>query len=382
MLKPLDVALVTETYPPEINGVAMTLGNLVQGLRVRGWRVQVVRPRQPGEAEACDQEWLRPSLPVPRYAGLRIGLPSGLSLHGRWRRRRPDLVHVVTEGPLGLSALRSARRLGIPVSSGFHTNFHDYSRHYGLSWMHGAVERYLKAFHNRTRCTLVPAQDVITQLSQRGFRNLMLLGRGVDAGLFTPELRSDELRASWGADRDTLVALHVGRVAPEKNIPLALRAFAAIRAVRPDAKLVVVGEGPERARLAASAANARFTGALPRAELARAYASADLFLFPSMSETYGNVLMEAMASGLPAVSFDYAAPRQHVRDGVNGWTVPFGDGDAFVRRAVAIASDDARRRGAGIEARRTALAVGWEHVVDRFAAILRRVAGAAHQVEA
>ncbi|MBA3845127.1 MAG: glycosyltransferase, partial [Planctomycetes bacterium] len=217
-LPPLDVALVTETYPPEINGVAMTLANLVGGLRTRGWRVQVVRPRQSCDNGSCDEnEWLRPSLPIPNYAGLRLGLPSGFSLHGRWRRKRPDLVHVVTEGPLGLSALRSARRLGIPVSSGFHTNFHDYTRHYGVSWMHGALERYLKAFHNRTRCTLVPAEDVITQLAKRGFRNLMLLGRGVDAGLFSPELRSQELRASWGAAPDTLVALHVGRVAPEKN---------------------------------------------------------------------------------------------------------------------------------------------------------------------
>ncbi len=363
----LSLALVTETWRPEVNGVAMTLGRLVDGLRARHHQVEVVRPRQDGDAggDLHGAHLLRASLPIPRYTGLRLGLPSSHVLRARWRTKRPDLVHVATEGPLGLSALRAAHSLGIPVSSGFHTNFHDYSGHYGIGVLRSTVEGYLRWFHNRTRCTLVPTEVQRNALARAGFRGVRTLGRGVDAELFHPRCRSAVLRAQWGAGEDTLVAVLVSRSAPEKNIPLAIRAFRALRAVVPDAVMVIAGDGPERARLAAANPDIYFIGNLPRPEIAAIYASADLFLFPSMSETFGNVVLEAMASGVPAVAFAYAAPEMYMRDGVNGRLVPFGDADAFIAASVEAARNRGHLRAMAAAARATAATVSWDAIVNR-----------------
>ncbi len=363
----LRLALVTETWPPEINGVAMTLSRLVEGVRRRGHQVEVVRPRQAsdGSGSRPGDCLLRDSLPVPNYTGLRLGLPCGGVLAARWRRQRPDVVHIATEGPLGVSALRTALSLGIPVTSGFHTNFHDYSRHYRVGFLHHLVEGYLRRFHNRTRRTLVPTRAQVGQLAVSGFRGVSTLGRGVDIALFNPALRSDAVRTAWGAGAQTLVCLHVGRVAPEKDIPLALEAFRAIARQHPDALMVVAGDGPERARLKAAFPEVVFTGLLDRADLAIAYACADLFLFPSLSETFGNVVLEAMASGVPAVAFRYAAPALHMVDEETGWLVACDDRAGFIRAACTAAAHP-QRAAYGVAARVSVLPLSWDGIVDRF----------------
>src|SRR5882672_6779735 len=155
----LRVAIVTETYPPEINGVARTVGLMVEALCERGHEVQLIRPRQRAERASPDggpEEKLVPGLPIPFYRHLQMGFAPPRLFQGEWTKRRPDLVHVVTEGPLGWAAVSAARRLGIPICSDFHTNFHSYSRHYGMGVFSGIVSRYLRALHNRTDCTLVP----------------------------------------------------------------------------------------------------------------------------------------------------------------------------------------------------------------------------------
>ena len=374
----LRIALVSETFPPEINGVAMTLGRLVDGLAGRGHRVQVVRCRQPGEIPPIPRSHIEhlalPSLPIPRYQGLRLGLPAGGRLREAWTREPPDIVHVATEGPLGRSAQRTALDLGIAHSSSFHTNFDDYAKHYRIGLLRGLVKRSLRRFHARARVTMAPSQDLIDRLASEGYANLALLGRGVDTRLFDPAKRDHALRRSWGAKAVDPVFIHVGRVAPEKNIPLALEAFTRIREMIPGARMVVVGDGPLRAPLAARHPAVLFTGALPVEELARHYASADVFLFPSMSETFGNVLLEACASGLATVSFDYAAPRTYIRPGVNGLLAAVGDEDGWLDHAEAIAGDPLRIGRLRHAARATAEGIGWEAVIDRFEGYLRQAA--------
>ena len=378
----MRITLVTETFQPEINGVSMTLGRLVEGLAKRGHLVHVVRCRRPHEDPLVIPAGVThsafPSLPIPRYHGLRLGLPARGRLRELWSRECPDLVHVATEGPLGRSALLAAIDLGLPISSSYHTNFHDYSRHYGFGILHGMVERYLRNFHNRTRVTMVPSPDLLEQLSAAGYHHLTTLGRGVDTTLFNPAKRDQQLRATWGAGLHDPVLLHVGRVAPEKNIPLALAAFRRIQAVHPNARMVVVGDGPLRRGLAAAHPMVHFTGELSVSDLTRHYASADVFLFPSMSETFGNVLLEACASGLATISFNYAAPKAYIRPEDNGLLAPFGDEAAWLGQACTLASEPEAIKRMRQSARVTAEHIGWDAVIDRIELLLRRAADPQH----
>jgi glycosyltransferase involved in cell wall biosynthesis len=376
----LSIALVTETWAPEINGVAMTLGRLVGGLARLGHRIQVVRPGQGHEDGRCAvehplvSELVRPGLPLPGYQALRLGLPSASALATAWRRQRPDVVHIATEGPLGASALSAATALGLPITSSYHTNFDDYAKHYRIGFLRPLATAWLRSFHNRTRLTLVPSADLLRRLQADGYENCALWSRGVDIEVFDPAKRSAELRASWGAAEGDLVCLHVGRVAAEKDIPLAIAAFASIRAAHPRARMVVAGDGPMLAGLRRDHPEVVFTGRLDQDGLAAAYASADLFLFPSRSETFGNVLCEAMASGVPAVGFSYAAAAMHGRDGENMRTVPFDHPELFAGVACDLAGNQAQRQRISAQARSDMLGNAWAPVVERFASCLAGVA--------
>lgn len=373
----LRIAVVTETYPPEVNGVAMTLGRMVEGLVSRGHRVQLIRPRQRGEVGAPGDddidELLTRGWKIPRYAGLNFGLPARRVLLAQWRRSRPDLVHVATEGPLGWSAVSAALKLGLPVTSDFHTNFDHYSGHYGMSWLRMPVAAYLKRFHNRTARTLVPTEAMAQMLAAQGYERLCVVARGVETVQFGPQKRDQALRQSWGADADAPVLLCVSRLAPEKNLLLVSRAFRAVLAEHPRARCVFVGDGPMRARLEREFPEAIFAGMRRDEDLARHYASADIFLFASLTETFGNVTLEAMASGLCVVAYDQAAAAEAIRDGEHGLLVAPGDEDAFINSAVKLAGQPARWEALGGKARERALGFSWDAVNDCFAASLLQV---------
>ena len=381
----VKVALVTETYPPEINGVAMTLNRLTTGLAARGHAMEVIRPRQKDEAdgpvadvksvnEAAGRggitQWLVPGAPIPFYKTLRMGLPVQGTLIKRWRETKPDVVHIATEGPLGLAALHAAKRLKLPATSSFHTNFHQYGGHYGLRLGRDLALRYLRWFHNQTRCTLAPTDEMCAQLAADGFERLRTLARGVDATLFAPEKRSEGLRASWGAEPGDPVVLYVGRIAAEKNMSDAVEAFVAMQTAAPRAKFVLVGDGPERAALEQKYPEFHYAGMRRGAELAAHYASADVFLFASMTETFGNVITEAMASGLVVMAYNYAAARQHIVSAENGFTCEFGDRAKLVEMVRGVMARRAEWPRIGAQARATALTITWDSIVARFEAEL------------
>ena len=342
----MRIAIVTETWPPEINFVALTVQTLALGLAAQGHTVELIRPRQDGEEPASSTatlvEMLTQGASLPRYPGLRFGLPAPRRLHRHWSTTRPDAVYVATEGPLGLSAIAVARRLGIASSAGFLTRFDDFARHYGLAFLTPLVRAYLRHFHNRAGATLVPTTELADFLHQQDFRHVRVLRRAVDTVLFHPTRRDPGLREQWGIAPDDLAVVHVGRMAAEKNLPLALRAFRAIQREQPHARLILVGDGPLRAELATRHPDVHFAGMRHGEDLARHYASADLFLFPSLSETFGNVTLEAMASGVPVVAFDYGAAREFIEHGRSGWRVPFADHDGFVATATALVADPPR----------------------------------------
>lgn len=374
----LRIAMVTETYPPEVNGVARTMKEMVEGLRARGHTIQLVRPRQSDTdrplLNGSLHEVLGRGIAIPRYPQLKMGLPAKGALIERWRDFRPDLVHVATEGPLGWSALGAAEALKLPVATDFHTNFQTYSRHYGVGWLARPVTAYLRRFHNRAACTLVPTQEMADDLGRLGFRGLRIVGRGVNPAVFAPAKRSARLRESWGANDDTPVALCVSRFAPEKNFPMVLRAFDAIRKARPDARLVLVGDGPMSAELEKSGVGVVVAGRRENGELSAHYASADIFLFPSTSETFGNVTLEAMASGLGIVAYRYAAARECLRHGESALLPEVNDEDAFLLGAVRLATDAVLRRRLAAAARLAAERLTWERVVGDFEAALADVA--------
>ena len=372
----MRIALVTETFPPEVNGVAMTLSRLVGGLRARGNPVEVVRPRQKHEAApGPGEDFVVPGVAIPFYAALRIGLPVVDRLEARWREWRPDVVHVATEGPLGLASLAAAGRLRLPVTSSFHTNFHAYGGHYGVAALRDATLAYLRWFHNRTRCTLAPTRQMVAELAAERFRGLGVMARGVDTALFDPARRDAALRASWGAGPDDPVAVYVGRIAAEKNLGLAVEAFLKLREREPRLRFVLVGDGPAKEPLQKAHPEFHYAGMRRGAELAAHYASGDLFLFPSVTETFGNVVTEALASGLAVVAYDYAATREHVRDGRNGFAAAFGDAGAFHAAAARALAERGRWPGIRAAARTTALSLTWDAVVGRFEADIRTAAG-------
>ena len=377
-MRPLHVAMVTETYPPEVNGVARTVGLMAEGLQKRGHFVQLVRPRQNGHDHGASgprfEEILGRGIPIPRYTQLKMGLPAKGDLTRAWSARRPDIVHIATEGPLGWSALSAARQLGIPVATDFHTNFHAYSRHYGFAWLASPVMAYLKGFHNRADCTMVPTAELAEELGAAGYRGLRVVGRGVNPAVFHPERRSRELRAQWGAHDDTPVALCVSRFAPEKNFPLVIQAFEAMRRERPDARLVLVGDGPLSGELRKRNVGYVIAGRLVNGELSAHYASGDIFLFPSTTETFGNVTLEAMASGLGIVAYRYAAARQHLEDGRSALLAPFDDATAFIAAACRMARDMPLARRLGTAARCAAEPLTWDRIVADFEQVLADVA--------
>jgi glycosyltransferase involved in cell wall biosynthesis len=364
------VCIVSETYAPEINGVASTLARLAAGMRARGHVVSLVRPRQPMVDDLSRRlepgTLLVPGMRLPGYTGLQLGFPAGAALRAAWSRNRPDALYVATEGPLGWSAARAGAALGIPVYSGFHTNFDRYVRHYGAGWLRRPIAAYLRRFHNATAGTLVSTEGLRAELRAAGFRRLTVLGRGVDRGRFDPARRSTALRAEWGATDGDLVVLYVGRLAPEKNVELAIAAYRAMQQTGRALRFVVVGDGPLGATLANMHPDLLFRGFRISDDLAEHYASADVFLFPSETETFGNVTLEAMASGLAVVAYDYAAAHVHVENGVTGVLVKPGDAPRFAAAAAALVRTPEMLPAMRRRARAAMEAVDWSRVVERF----------------
>lgn len=367
-------SIVSETYLPEINGVALTVQAKEQGLRLRGHEVDVIRPRQSRRQRGVAHELLVPGLPIPGYPAMRFGLPALRTLRKHWETRRPDAIYIATEGPLGWSALRIARKLGIPVSTGFHTRFDEYTRDYGVGFLQPLALGWMRRFHNRSDATLVPTCELADFLRGEGFTDVVHQPRAVDTRRFDPARRSEMLRTSWGLGENDLAVVYLGRVAAEKNLPLAIRAFREIEKRRPDAKFIWVGDGPELPGIRAANPDFVYCGLRRDDDLAAHFASTDLFLFPSHSETFGNVTLEAMASGVATVAFDYGAAREHLVDGEHGAAIKGEDDEAFVAAALRIAGDDAMRRRMGAAAREAVSKLRPAQVSADFDELLQRIA--------
>ncbi|WP_410211577.1 glycosyltransferase family 4 protein [Aquirhabdus sp.] len=374
--KPLRIALVTETWPPEINGVAHSVFQLASGLRDNGHSLFLIRPQQVLSSinSPAEQELLVRGFAIPRYRALQFGAPAYYHIKEALKSYQPDVVHIVTEGPLGLAALFAARHSGIPVSSGFHSPFHEFSTHFGLGLLLTPIIAYLRFFHNRTDMTCVPSEKTRAQLQTLGIRDLAVVSRGVNVAQFSPVHRDMALRQSWGVSEHSTVLLYVGRLSPEKNIDLVIAAYRELQLAQPlrAVQLVLVGDGPDRARLEKLAPDAIFAGMKTGSALGQHYASADVFVFASQVETFGNVVLEAMASGLPVLAFDDAAAGQVVETNHTGWLCELKNELKFAQLAGQLPKQN-RLQEMGKYACERVQAMGWQQAVGQLEQVLQQV---------
>ncbi|VAX14151.1 Glycosyltransferase [hydrothermal vent metagenome] len=371
----MHICIITETYSPEVNGVAMTLTRLVTGLLEKKHRVSLIRPKQdkydrPGCCNSPEVRLVK-SLGIPGYPGLRMGFITKSRLLAIWKNDRPEVIYAATEGPLGHRAIAAAESLKIPIISGFHTNFHTYTSHYRLGLFKSLIIKYLRNFHNRTALTLVPNHNLLEELQAMGIRDVRIFSRGVDCTLFSPQRRCARIRRDWGIDETGTALLYVGRLAHEKNINLAITTYREMLKQNCSLKFIIIGDGPLYGELRRKNPDIIFCGIHRGKTLARYYASADVFLFPSETETFGNVTLEAMASGLIILAYDYAAAKMHINNGINGYVATFGDSRAYIEAGVnLLATATETQKSIRICARQRAESIDWPEHINLFEDIL------------
>ncbi len=363
----MRVSLVTETYFPQVNGVSRTLGQLVRHLTARGDAVQLIHPDYGEIARGPDVHLVR-STRLPFYRELFLPIPPFTKTLQALDQFQPDLVHIATEATLGLTLLRHVLKKKIPTVSSFHTNFDQYSDHYRVGWLKGLIWRYLRWFHNRTRETYVPSRATIADLKARGFERLVLWPRGVDSTLFRPDRPGRAaIRQTLGFRDNQVVVAYVSRIAAEKNINYLADALESVASERPEARFLFVGDGPARPEIERRmGSRARFVGYRSGEDLADHYASADLFAFSSLTETFGNVVLEAMASGLPVVALRAGGVGDTVRPGETGLLIDPDAPPADFARAVTSLIDNADlRRQTAASARSYAQSQSWDEIMGR-----------------
>lgn len=384
------VLYCTDTYPPQVNGVSVVTALSVAGLRARGWEVGVVSPRYPqypppgvkqfvDDFGAADHLVRVPSAKFPPYPDIRLALPSYGRVARAIREFRPDLVHCATEFALGRIGQMAASRAGLPIVTSYHTDFGRYTEAYGAPWLRPAVSRYIARFHARAARTYTPSATARDDLRALGVHEVEVWGRTVDTRAFAPHRRDPVTRRALDVD-GRFVFVHVGRLAAEKGVDTILRAFALARALLPAGMvhLVIAGGGPEEAALRAAAPpDVTFLGVLDRAKaLPQLYASCDAFVFASLTETLGLVVLEAMASGLPVIATPAGGVADHLRHEENGLAVPPDAVDDLAHAMVRLVLRPELRTRLAAGARHTAEGLSWERELDRLDASYREVCAA------
>jgi glycosyltransferase involved in cell wall biosynthesis len=377
------IALVTDTYVPQVNGVSTVVHRIVRVLGDRGAAAAVVAPRYPNAPAAAPGELRVRSAPFPPYPAIRLSLPAPGQVGRFLRRFRPDLVHVVTEGPLGLAGRRFALRGRIPLMTSYHTDFPGYCRHYGAPLLEPTAWQWLRWFHGPARLTHTPGEFVRDALHARGLSRAIVWGRAVDTEQFHPERDRVRWRRRLRIRDGTVLVLHVGRLAPEKNLDVLIDAWSLAHAtLGAQARFVIAGEGPLEARLEACLPWVTRLGFLDRDDLADLYAAADVCVLPSATETCGLVALEAMATGLAVIAADAGGFRESIHHDRTGLLAPATDARAFAAGLVTLALDRDRRLVLGAAARDFALTraqtVEDDVLLAQYGLLIAPPAGGAH----
>jgi glycosyltransferase involved in cell wall biosynthesis len=371
----LRVAYFTESLLPHVDGVSLTLVRLFATLEREGVDFRVYSPFEPGDAVSWgDRVRGVRYAHVPRRPEYRVSLPPPRGAAAELAAWRPDLVHVVSPTPMAIWAQRWARRAGVPAVASFHTHFVSYFRYYGAPWAERGGWAALRWFYRRCARVYAPSHSIIRELAAHGITHVDLWTRGIDLARFSPARRDAALRAELGVSDEVPLLLLVSRLVKEKDLADLVEVDRLLRGRGVSFRLALVGDGPMRAELEALLPHAHFAGHQAGTELARWYASADVFVFPSTTETFGNVVLEALASGLPAVVVDRGGPPDQIEGGETGYIARANDAADLAGRVGALLTDAALRRAMGERAREAATREhDWEAINRRLIEGYRRV---------
>jgi glycosyltransferase involved in cell wall biosynthesis len=374
MTGPLRIALFSEVYWPMVSGVGVTLLRLTDALQARGHAVRVYTASYqlpPGERDRPEVH-RSPSIPLFLYPDVQWAFPRMRDVVEDLATFRPDVVHVATEFSLGLAGVKASRQLQLPVIASAHTDYDQYAARYGVPWALKAGWHYLRWFYSQAHRVLCPSRIYEEHLHSRGVTHTGLWTRGVDPDVFSPRFRNAGYRERFGVGSGDLLVTYIGRLAREKNLDLLLEAWDTIVPERRSAQLVLVGQGPLEDEIRGrEIPGVHVTGLLHGLELAQAYASADLFVFPSTTETFGNSLLEAMGSGLPPLVAASGGVLEFSEHGENAWLVEPDSAQAIAEGLMRLMQDEALRRRLARGALRAAKLRDWNAVYDRLIADYR-----------
>ncbi|RUS45451.1 glycosyltransferase family 1 protein [Cohnella sp. AR92] len=378
-MEELRIALFTDTYTPEVNGVAKTLERWTAYLRKQGIAIQVFAPSRPRREAASPGSAERlASIPFFLYPELRLSVPVSPAAERKLLKFRPTVIHAATPFGTGMAGRHLALKHGIPLIASHHTHFVRYLPYYNLQWMGTLLWRYLYWFHRPCERILVPSPSVLEECRKKGWSGLEVWSRAIDTSVFHPETDRNRLLEQAGIPASRFLVLSAGRLAPEKQTEVSVEAVARFASLTgADVELVLAGEGPAEASLRSLAAkrnvNARFLGSVPQSELQKWMAAADVMLFPSATETFGNVVLEAMACGLPVIGANGGAVPDTLKHGVNGLLCAPGQADEFAAALAELHAEPRLREKLSGAALDTARSKSWDEVFGGLLACIAQV---------
>lgn len=370
----MRVALFSDTFLPDVNGVARSLGRWVDFLVAKKIPVKVFAPTSEHSrmSHFSDRDQIERffSFPFFLYPECRLGVPNPVQIKKSLLAFDPTIIHVATPFNMGLYGNHYAKKRGIPLVASYHTHFDQYLNYYRLQWMEGLLWRYMGWFHQDCRKIFVPSRSTLEHLSAKGFQQLEIWRRGVDTSLFHPRLNRTDTLCQLGLSPDKFTFLYVGRLAPEKSVDVILEAYLAMSEhVRASSQLVVTGDGPLLQELkdgySHRHASIYFPGFVEGEELASLYAAADVFVFPSETETFGNVVLEAMASGTPVIGANAGGVRDNIKHLQTGWLCQAGSVTEFSRAMETLFSDHGLREKLRSHGLAFSHEQSWERIFER-----------------
>ncbi|MEH7335952.1 glycosyltransferase family 1 protein [Neobacillus drentensis] len=362
----MKIAIFTDTFYPDVNGVARTLKRLTDYFETKGITFKIFAPDSNGRELVSNNIHHLRSLSFFLYPECRFALPNPFSLKSELQRFSPDLIHVATPFSAGLCGIYYAKKLNIPLVGSYHTNFDDYLKYYDLQFLTTIVWKYLHWFHRSCEKLFVPSSETLRLLKHHGFSNLEIWPRGVDCQLFHPHYNKTAVYKRYGLDQKYLLTF-VGRLAPEKDIETLLAIANSMPAdFNEKIHWLIVGDGPLREEMEArqTSTNMTFTGYLSGSRLAEVYSASDLFVFPSPTETFGNVVLEALASGTPVIGANAGGVKNIIQTGVTGHLCPAGNVEEFKKSIIHLLINNELRKQMGIEGRNYALKQSWNQIFE------------------